>query len=113
MLLLLGLALLPLGTVAVLASVNAARTSRIDDQGDVQSGFAFSGYDIFMIALPLLLWLLGVVVGWLIIDRLLLRPLKKMQQAISAYRPGETNSCRPPPTARPLRFPTSAMRSYR
>ncbi|HZG47760.1 MAG TPA: sensor histidine kinase [Allosphingosinicella sp.] len=51
---------------------------------------ALSWFEIMMIVLPLLMWLLAAVIGWLIIDRLLLRPLGAMQKAISAYRPGET-----------------------
>jgi len=46
-------------------------------------------FEIIMILLPLLMWLMAAVVGWLIIDRLLLRPLGAMQKAISAYQPGD------------------------
>ena len=56
---------------------------------------ALSWFEIVMIALPLLLWLLAAVIGWLIIDRLLLRPLGDMQKAISAYRPGDTGFVAP------------------
>ena len=50
---------------------------------------SLSWFEIMMIILPLLLWLLAAVIGWLIIDRLLLRPLGAMQKAISEYRPGD------------------------
>jgi two-component sensor histidine kinase len=46
-------------------------------------------FEIAMILLPLLLWLLAAVIGWRIIDRLLLRPLGALQKAISAYQPGD------------------------
>jgi two-component sensor histidine kinase len=45
--------------------------------------------DVVMILLPILMWLLAALIGWLILDRLLLQPLARMQQAIAAYRPGE------------------------
>lgn len=50
---------------------------------------AVSTFELFMILLPVLMWLLAAMVGWFIIDRLLLRPLGAMQKAIAAYRPGE------------------------
>jgi two-component sensor histidine kinase len=42
-----------------------------------------------MILLPIFMWLLAALIGWLILDRLLLQPLARMQQAIAAYRPGD------------------------
>jgi len=51
---------------------------------------ALSWFEIMMILLPLLMWLLAAVIGWLIIDRMLLRPLGAMQKAIAAYRPGDS-----------------------
>jgi len=50
---------------------------------------ALSVGEILMILLPVLMWLLAAIIGWLIVDRLLLRPLTAMQKAISAYRPGD------------------------
>jgi two-component sensor histidine kinase len=35
------------------------------------------------------MWISAAMIGWLIIDRLLLRPLVGMQRAVSAYRPGD------------------------
>lgn len=45
--------------------------------------------DILMILLPVLMWLFAALIGWVIADRLLLRPLARMQRAVSAYRPGD------------------------
>jgi two-component sensor histidine kinase len=45
--------------------------------------------EIILILLPVLMWLVAAIIGWLIVDRLLLRPLAAMQKAITAYRPGE------------------------
>jgi two-component sensor histidine kinase len=48
-----------------------------------------SAGEIIMILLPVLMWLFACIIGWLIVDRLLLRPLGAMQKAISGYRPGD------------------------
>jgi two-component system, sensor histidine kinase PdtaS len=58
--------------------------------------------EFIMIALPVLLWLFAAIIGWLIVDRLLLRPLGSMQKAISAYRPGDS-SFQPPAARSPAR----------
>ena len=49
----------------------------------------FSAAEGLMILLPVLMWLFAALLGWLIVDRLLLRPLARMQRAVSAYRPGD------------------------
>ena len=56
---------------------------------------ALSWFEIMMILLPLLMWLLAAVAGWMIINRVLLRPLGAMQKAIAAYRPGESSFVAP------------------
>lgn len=48
-----------------------------------------SAIEVIMILLPVLMWLAAALVGWLVADRLLLRPLVKMQRAVAAYRPGD------------------------
>lgn len=45
--------------------------------------------DTLLILLPILMWAAGGVIGWVVIDRLLLRPLGQMQRAISAFTRGE------------------------
>ncbi|TFI58051.1 sensor histidine kinase [Sphingomonas parva] len=42
-----------------------------------------------LILLPVLMWLAASVIGWLVVDRLLLRPLVRMQRHVSAYQPGD------------------------
>lgn len=44
--------------------------------------------DILIIITPVLMWLWASAIGWLLVQRLLLRPLEQIQGAISAYRPG-------------------------
>lgn len=51
---------------------------------------ALTTWDVAMILLPLLLWLFAAIIGWFVVDRLLLRPLAAMQKAISTYQPGDT-----------------------
>jgi two-component system, sensor histidine kinase PdtaS len=61
-----------------------------------------SAVEVLMILLPVLMWLSAALVGWLIADRLLLRPLVRMQRAVSAYRPGD-RELNIPPLATPAR----------
>jgi HAMP domain-containing protein len=45
--------------------------------------------EILVVATPILMWLWASFVGWLIVQRLLLRPLARIQKIISAYKPGD------------------------
>ena len=47
-----------------------------------------SAVEITTILLPLIMWLAAAMLGWLIVDRLLLRPIVRMQKAVLAYSPG-------------------------
>jgi two-component system, sensor histidine kinase PdtaS len=42
-----------------------------------------------IILLPVIMWMAAAAVGWLIVDRLLLKPLGRMQRAVAAYQPGD------------------------
>jgi two-component sensor histidine kinase len=44
--------------------------------------------EVLMVVLPLLMWFAAAAIGWLVVDRLLLRPLGQMQRAITSYRIG-------------------------
>jgi two-component sensor histidine kinase len=44
--------------------------------------------DLLVILTPVLMWLWASLVGWIIVQWLLLRPLGRLQGVISAYRPG-------------------------
>jgi nitrate/nitrite-specific signal transduction histidine kinase len=48
-----------------------------------------SAAEALMILLPILMLLAAALIGWWIVDRLLLRPLVKMQGAVAGYRPGD------------------------
>jgi len=45
--------------------------------------------EILVVATPILMWLWASLVGWIIVQRLLLRPLGRIQRIISAYKPGD------------------------
>ena len=42
-----------------------------------------------MLLLPLLMWVAAAMIAWLVVSRLLVRPLKRLERAVVAYRPGE------------------------
>jgi two-component system, sensor histidine kinase PdtaS len=45
--------------------------------------------EFVMMILPVLMWIFSAVIGWWIVNGLLLRPLGRMQRAIAAYQPGD------------------------
>ena len=53
------------------------------------SALPLSLADMLLILLPVLMWIFATAVGWLILNRLLLRPLAQMERAVAAYRPGD------------------------
>ena len=50
-----------------------------------------SSSEMLMIVLPLLMWVAAAGIGWAVMDRLILRPLAKLQEAIGAYRTGSAH----------------------
>lgn len=49
----------------------------------------FSTAEIIAILLPLLMWAAAAAIGWLVVDRVLIRPLRRLEREVSAYQPGE------------------------
>ena len=45
--------------------------------------------ELLMILLPLMMLIAAALIGWWIVDRLLLRPLVRMQGAVAGYQPGD------------------------
>ena len=45
--------------------------------------------DVLLILLPVLMWVFATLIGWAILNRLLLLPLARMERAVAAYRPGD------------------------
>ena len=44
--------------------------------------------DRLLLLLPLLMWILAAIITWLLVTRLLIRPLRKLERAVVDYRPG-------------------------
>ncbi|WP_342658563.1 histidine kinase [Sphingomonas sp. NY01] len=44
---------------------------------------------VVALALPILMWIAAVGIGWLVVDRLLIRPLRQLRRTVAAYEPGE------------------------
>jgi Signal transduction histidine kinase involved in nitrogen fixation and metabolism regulation len=45
--------------------------------------------DRLLLLLPLLMWILAAIVTWMLVTRLLIRPLRRLERAVVAYQPGE------------------------
>jgi two-component system, sensor histidine kinase PdtaS len=44
--------------------------------------------DRLLLLLPLLMWIFAAIITWLLVSRLLIRPLRRLQRAVLDYRPG-------------------------
>ena len=42
-----------------------------------------------LILLPVLMWVVAALVSWWLVHRLLIRPLRRLQRAVTAYQPGD------------------------
>lgn len=71
-----------------------------------------SASEALMILLPILMWIAAAATGWLVMDRLVLRPLAILQGAVDAYRAGDARMRLPPLTtpAREMRRLGEAFR---
>ena len=45
-------------------------------------------YDRLVLLLPFLMWILAALITWLLVSRLLIRPLKRLERAVTSYEPG-------------------------
>ena len=45
--------------------------------------------DRLLLLLPLLMWIAAAIVTWLLVSRLLVRPLKRLEHSVLIYRPGD------------------------
>lgn len=55
-----------------------------------------SAIERLVLLLPALMWVLAALVAWLLVTRLLIRPLKQLQRAVIRYKPGEGTLDLPP-----------------
>lgn len=51
--------------------------------------------EFLMSVLPLVMWLFSAIIVWFIVDRLLVRPLRRMHANVSAYQPGDVELALP------------------
>ncbi len=77
-------ALLPLGGLATYVTASAYRQT-IEHAGHVSAGRWIG------LALPLTMWLSALLIGWLIANRLLVRPLTGMRASVERYGAGDTS----------------------
>lgn len=45
--------------------------------------------DRLLLLLPLLMWIAATIITWLLVSRLLVRPLKRLEHSVLIYRPGD------------------------
>jgi two-component sensor histidine kinase len=48
-----------------------------------------SPIDRLLLLLPVLMWIAAALISWLLVSRLLIRPLKKLERAVVQYQPGQ------------------------
>lgn len=46
--------------------------------------------DRLALLLPVMMWVAAALITWLLVTRLLIRPLRRLERAVSAYQPGES-----------------------
>lgn len=46
--------------------------------------------DRLLLLLPVLMWIAAALITWLVVTRLLIRPLRRLERAVSDFQPGET-----------------------
>ena len=55
----------------------------------IASVVPITAVELLIVLLPVMMWVSAAIIGWLIVDRLLLKPLVRMQRVVAAYRPGD------------------------
>ncbi|MFL6734219.1 MAG: sensor histidine kinase, partial [Sphingomicrobium sp.] len=45
--------------------------------------------DRLLLLMPVLMWVMAALITWVLVTRLLIRPLKQLQRSVAAYQPGE------------------------
>lgn len=48
-----------------------------------------SAAEVLLVLLPMLMWLAGAIIGWFVVERSLLRPLARLERAVSGHRAGD------------------------
>jgi len=52
--------------------------------------------DRLVLLLPVLMWVAAALITWLLVSRLLIRPLRQLQRAVIRYQPGKSSLALPP-----------------
>ena len=76
-------AVLPLGALATYVTASAYR------QAIARAGHV-SVYDWLALSVPFIMWLSALLIGWLIADQLIIRPLHRLREAVDRQRRGDT-----------------------
>ena len=50
----------------------------------------FNGSELIGLLTPIGMWLLAALLSWLVIDRILLTPIQRLERSMGRYRPGDT-----------------------
>jgi two-component sensor histidine kinase len=66
----------PIGNQSLLARIGTPRQQ-------------VAAIDRLMLLLPVLMWVAAALITWLLISRLLVRPLKRLERAVTSYQPGQ------------------------
>lgn len=51
---------------------------------------AITAIDRLVLLLPVLMWVIAALISWLVVTRLLIIPLRRLEKAVSAYEPGDS-----------------------
>jgi two-component sensor histidine kinase len=86
---------LVLGTIADAGTLDRMETMRVELgigglalRTSVRSAPITSSLVVALL-LPLLMWAAAAGIGWFVVDRLLIRPLRQLRASVAAYTPGE------------------------
>ena len=54
-----------------------------------------TNFDRLLLLLPLLMWVMAALITWLVVTRLLIRPLRRLERAVIGLQPGESANVLP------------------
>lgn len=50
---------------------------------------AITTLDVMIIILPVVMWFIAALISWLVVTRLLIQPLRRLERSVRAYNPGD------------------------
>jgi two-component sensor histidine kinase len=66
----------PIGTTGLSVEMTTVRTP-------------FTAVELVSFFLPMVMWAAAALIAWLVVDRILIRPLRQLERSVSRYQPGE------------------------